>query len=156
MKLQVEQKMLPSTLCTQPDYIKKLVAVLNKCYYDELSLLPQIYEEVLKISILRSPLLGDKHFRLFGCDAIQHVNCLEYSIDNDIGYVNGIDIIRCGEYPPSPQMQYVVLNNDFVIFLEKDGYGHLPVRSVRFSVQKINNIKMYGRTGSLRPGTQRP
>lgn len=143
MKKQIQKGYLPSSLCRDSDYIDILVSALKQCYEIEMKILPKIYDELIKLTYPKLYHENNQIIHLSIDDGNVLYEYIEFDLSKFNTYVSQIDIIRRGERISGNGFEYIVINNEFQYYLEKDYPTHSPVRTVKFPALKIKMLKLF-------------
>lgn len=145
MKNQVKQGDFPASLCCHPGYIALLMDTLQKCYQTEMTIMPQIYDEIMKLTYSKE---HSSRFRIMDLSPSKksvhdNRNYIEFSVPDSEIYISKIDIIRTGKCFDDNGFEYVLINDDAKYFLEKDSPDHMPIRTVKTPAFKLKTLKLY-------------
>ena len=59
----------------------------------------------------------------------------------DLGiYTTQIDVVRTGKCFDRTEFEYMIINDEVKYFLEKNSSDHLPVRSLKIPVEKLEPV----------------
>ena len=125
-------------MCYEKGFLAKLINELTECYNTEMTILPQIYDHITKLSHSKT----DKSntmclpFKL----GSRSNDYLEYEVPNPVMYVTKLDIVRNGGCYSRPDFEYVLLNGSVKYYLEQDHSNHIPLRTVKFPAFLVNSI----------------
>lgn len=141
MKKQLKLGCMAASLCYEKGFLAKLINELTECYNTEMTILPQIYDHITKLSHSKT----DKSntmclpFKL----GSRSNDYLEYEVPNPVMYVTKLDIVRNGGCYSRPDFEYVLLNGSVKYYLEQDHSNHIPLRTVKFPAFLVNSIRIY-------------
>lgn len=145
MKNQMKLGRIPASLCCDANYIALLINTLNECYQTEMTIMPQIYEEIIKLTYSKEHSVRHRIMSMPPSEKSVHDyhNYIEFGTPDSGIYVSRIDIIRKGKYFDGDGFEYILVNDDVKYFLEKDSPDHMPIRTVKTPVFLLKTLKLY-------------
>lgn len=141
MKKQIKLGCVAASLCCEKDYLSNLIDRLIECYNTEMTILPQIYDHIIRLS--HSNKTKSNTICLPFKVGSRNNEYLEYEVPAPGVYVTKLDIVRNGECYDKQDFEYVLLNGNVKYYLEKDHSNHIPLRSVKFPTILVNSIRIY-------------
>lgn len=135
----------PASLCRNTDYITILINTLNTCYQTEMTIMPQIYKEIMNLTY---PKEHSNRYRIMNLPPSEksihdHHNYIEFSVPDAGIYVSRIDIIRNSKCFAGDLFEYVLANDDAKYYLEKDSPEHVRIRTLKTPALKLKTLKLY-------------
>lgn len=143
IKKQVQSGGVPTSICLELEYVESLSNTLKQCYEMEMEILPQIYNCLIDVTYPHNVPNSDKVVSLMKTDGQEYNTFIEFDISIYNVYLSQIDIIRLGRPVEDRNYEFVVINNNLKLFLEKDSYDHIPIRTLKFPLQKIEKLRLY-------------
>ena len=143
MKKQIIQGRFLANLCIDAEYIDTLVNSLKQCYETEMAILPQIYEEINKLTYTKNHFINNQIISLLLKDGKVLDEYVEFDVSKYNTYFFQIDIIRCGGYFLDNGFEYIIVNNCKKFYLEKDGPNNNLIRTVKIPAVKLQTLQIY-------------
>ena len=141
MKRQLKLGAMAASLCYEKDFLSKLINGLAESYNTEMTILPQIYDHINRLSYPKTDRSNTICLPLKLCT--RNDDYFEYEVPNPGVYVTKLDVVRQGECYDKKELEYVLLNGYVMYYLEKDHLSHIPLRTVKFPAFGVDSIRIY-------------